>query len=687
MSDILHQLAQAGPTFLQRSGWWFFPLLITAVALLLGARDVVRFSPVRVYAVATVCFRESIRRKVLLIIPLAIIGVLGVSLFQRAFDEQDAIRQTLKFCLFATGLILVLTLIILSCTNLPREIDNRVIYTIVTKPTTRLEIVLGKIVGFAGISLTVLVTMGLFTWLFLQAISFSYQRDIAAKLETGNYLTFQKSSLEHYQRFGLLTAKRVENAVQVSVVSSISRDEDPFKWAPFGMRGEVLVPVDVNRAALQPILESPDNDPTPPRLVLEVTATHRAITGFRQEDPAARPFIAPFIDQGNDGQRGSLRVSIMSERAEAMIDASQITGVGKVLADSGTSTVRMEVPKVLVPQIFNQRRISIQILGEQPGREFGFGPRVVRMFVLHPDGREVDLSVPADRLFPDRQATILRGRQGRGGQQIDGAADGTGTIGYYRFRDVNITTTDENVGVEIRVAIERSGFDVEEDDIDTRMQLTVYNRRNPTEIAAQVTVIPESNRVLFTSIPAAALEGGNFDIAVRSMTNGHWITANGLDLLIVSGRQPFAFNLAKSLLVMWMMSLLIIITSIFCSTFLSWPIATVLTLVILLGRWVVVQLGDSLSSGMGNQVATSMGLRDAAVSRAVAQSVDGLTEMLRIVASVLPDISRFASIEDIERGMLVPANVLVESGGVLLMFGLPLVALAYIFFRYKEVAP
>src|SRR5207302_1993481 len=85
----------------------------------------------------------------------------------KPFDEQDAIRQTTKFCLFATGLVVIVSTIILACTNLPREIENRVIYTVVTKPTTRLEIVLGKILGFARVSAAILIIMGLFTWGYL----------------------------------------------------------------------------------------------------------------------------------------------------------------------------------------------------------------------------------------------------------------------------------------------------------------------------------------------------------------------------------------------------------------------------------------------------------------------------------------------------------------------------------------
>ena len=59
----------------------------------------------RVWAISSVCFAESIRRRVLWITPLAIIGVVIVAQLQRPIDEQDAIRQTMKFCLFTTGLL------------------------------------------------------------------------------------------------------------------------------------------------------------------------------------------------------------------------------------------------------------------------------------------------------------------------------------------------------------------------------------------------------------------------------------------------------------------------------------------------------------------------------------------------------------------------------------------------------
>ena len=132
---------------------WISDNLILAIGVaivvlgmgIFGIPDLMRFSIKRIWAISGVCYQESIRRRVLWIIPLAILGLVIVVQLQQPIDEQDAIRQTTKFCLFATGLVVVISTIILACTNLPREIENRVIFTVVSKPTTRLEIVLGKI--------------------------------------------------------------------------------------------------------------------------------------------------------------------------------------------------------------------------------------------------------------------------------------------------------------------------------------------------------------------------------------------------------------------------------------------------------------------------------------------------------------------------------------------------------------
>src|SRR5436305_9876498 len=113
------------------NGALYIGVAIVIAGIIIGLKDVARYSFKRSWAISSVSFAESIRRRVLWITPLAILGVIIVSQLQKPLDEQDAIRQTTKFSLFATGLLVTVTAVILACTNLPKEIETRVIYTIV----------------------------------------------------------------------------------------------------------------------------------------------------------------------------------------------------------------------------------------------------------------------------------------------------------------------------------------------------------------------------------------------------------------------------------------------------------------------------------------------------------------------------------------------------------------------------
>jgi hypothetical protein len=54
---------------------------------------------------------------------------------------------------------------------------------------------------------------------------------------------------------------------------------------------------------------------------------------------------------------------------------------------------------------------------------------------------------------------------------------------------------------------------------------------------------------------------------------------------------------------------------------------------------------------------------------------------------VLPDISKFAAVEDIERGVTISMDRIRDPLLVLLTFGLPLLVISYVILRNKEVAP
>jgi hypothetical protein len=178
---------------------------------------------------------------VLWLTPLVILGVLVVAQFQKPIDPQDAVRQTTSYCLFATGLLVAIVTIILACTNLPQEIENRVIYTVATKPTTRLEIVIGKVMGFCRVSLWILLIMGIFSWSYLRFSDWRLRSQIKTQLDAGEVDQISRPTLEYYRDHGTLHARELVLPSKLSVYSHEPvKDED--RWIPGSGEGEILLP-------------------------------------------------------------------------------------------------------------------------------------------------------------------------------------------------------------------------------------------------------------------------------------------------------------------------------------------------------------------------------------------------------------------------------------------------------------
>jgi hypothetical protein len=75
------------------------------------------------------------------------------------------------------------------------------------------------------------------------------------------------------------------------------------------------------------------------------------------------------------------------------------------------------------------------------------------------------------------------------------------------------------------------------------------------------------------------------------------------------------------------------------------------------------------------------------VSSVVSTGVNTLTRGLDTLAIVMPDLSRFDAIVDVENGIALPTDKLLDSLLALLGFGLPAAVVAYVIMKNKEVAP
>jgi len=128
--------------------------------------DLPKMSPRRIFAVAKLAVKESIRKKVLVLVGIFIVGMMFAGWYLDPNAEYPA-RLYISFVLTATTYLVLLMALFISCFSIPADIKSRTIYTITTKPVRPLELFLGRVFGFTAIGTFVLAIMGLLSYIFV----------------------------------------------------------------------------------------------------------------------------------------------------------------------------------------------------------------------------------------------------------------------------------------------------------------------------------------------------------------------------------------------------------------------------------------------------------------------------------------------------------------------------------------
>lgn len=130
------------------------------------------------WAIAVYTWREGMRKKTLIgFLILSILVIFGSS-FMTAFltqsnvegAETDIQTKLIKdICVTTISIFGVLITIFISASVVPSEVENKVIYTVLSKPVRRFQYLLGK---FIGIQLIVIMNLVLMGGLFFIALYF-----------------------------------------------------------------------------------------------------------------------------------------------------------------------------------------------------------------------------------------------------------------------------------------------------------------------------------------------------------------------------------------------------------------------------------------------------------------------------------------------------------------------------------
>jgi ABC-type transport system involved in multi-copper enzyme maturation permease subunit len=139
---------------------------ITYHVVVNGFAELVKTSPKRVWAIARLAVKESIRRRVI-IAPLIYLVILAFSSWYVPTGVQQPAKLFFSYVLGWTTLLVLLISLLVSAFSLPNDFKSKTIYTVVTKPVRAGDIVLGRILGFTIIGTVLLAIMSVFSGIFV----------------------------------------------------------------------------------------------------------------------------------------------------------------------------------------------------------------------------------------------------------------------------------------------------------------------------------------------------------------------------------------------------------------------------------------------------------------------------------------------------------------------------------------
>lgn len=157
------------------------------------------FSIGRVLAIAGNTFRDLVRQKVFYFMLLFALILIGASLALVNISFQGHLQTVMDVSLGAMSVFTMLLAVLATAMLLPKDMEDRTLYTILAKPVARFEYLVGKLIGVAMILavaiflMTVVFCLVLWFWQGreIEALSMHYDQERAtqeiAKLKAGTF--------------------------------------------------------------------------------------------------------------------------------------------------------------------------------------------------------------------------------------------------------------------------------------------------------------------------------------------------------------------------------------------------------------------------------------------------------------------------------------------------------------------
>lgn len=621
---------------IRMSGTYMGYVVLVRVALQVVAEVfAVRFR--RIYAIAKVSVIESTRR---MWAPWVVITVFLVVLaFTHWFLQPP--RQAEVGRLFVGTLTLLISLLmtvmvtLLTPLSLPQDIQNQTIYTIVSKPVRRIELVWGRILGFMTIvTALMLVFWGVSVFYLYRTVGGTiYATDQAASraAERGR-LTEARQLREHSDQIRTRMAARVP--VYGSLTFIDSRNTAHLKGVDVG--------ADQGRM---------------PRSHIEGASPATAIWTYGM---VPDPFQPPGPRVSYLDHRVPVDALLTRDTVEGWLDQTldlkfQIADAERQQAEGGVASGKLKDLTATIARARDELRRATEAHDKVKGQADDLAARAAQA--------EKDDSPAAARNLRERSAALH-----------SPLVPVEMTFNVYR-------TTKGKIGEPVYAEIE------------VKNPLTGAEFRNIFAIHEYFT----NKQFLPASVLAGSR--GNLVVNVRCISQNQYLGMAQTDLFLLTRPGNFGWNFMKGLIGVWLQALVLTSIGVFAGTFLSWPVALLTTISFFVAGQVAFTyliefsrqslLGGGPFESLFRLLTHDNQMSELAPTFAVitAKTFDALVMpvMSRLVY-IVPNFSALDVSNTVADGFAVPSSLLASNLLLALAYSLPFSVAGYFILKNREVA-
>lgn len=632
-----------------RFGFTFMAYVAFARVVQLLAAEVLAIRPRRLYAIGLHSWIESFRKTR---IPWAVLGIFVVILaFTHWFlvppDDQ---RQAELSRLYVWTLMLLCSLLVtvmvsvLTPITLPNDIRFQTIYTVVTKPVRRLELIWGRLLGFMAVVTVLLLVLGAGSYAYLYRNVYSRVEQLEERARAAREAGRERQA---EQLEGQLDQLRTRLSARVPVGGSLtfidSLGQQGMKGIDVGQELEIRSHVEGATQAKAIWAFGPD-------------LPHPADRLFPDPNRQPLPTVDRPVPLGLFLRRGTLEY-VYNEYFELIDRKDQVEA--EKARPGGLDAGRLSSINARVADL--DRRIA-----EKRAEYEGLLARANGL---------LDQARQAEEAGRAEESTRLRA-EARAMSSPDVDVQMTFTV--YR-------TTKGRVGDPVYASMTV---------INPYMQEQVFGRYTDTYPIKEY----YTNKATF---PAAVLVGsrGYLAMEVQCLSPTQYLGMAEGDLFLVADQGSFAANYAKGLFGIWLQAMVLTAIGVWAGTFLSWPVALLTTFFFFSSGQVLFPVLRDLASNQmvgGGPFESLIRLVshqnqlteiDSTLGVVVARSFDSIAEplMSRLIY-VIPNLTALDVSNSVADGFAVGWGLIARNVLLALAYVLPFTVAGYFILKNREVA-